>query len=393
MIRLKPVFNLGVFYIVGITLPLRGIPCAIMRGGTSKGVFFKKEDLPADRRLWDEIILRIFGSGDPMQLDGLGGSHTHTSKVMIVWRSERPGIDVDYLFGQVGIERRYIDWSGNCGNLTSAVGPFAIDVGIVKAVEPRTTVRMYNVNTGKRVDAIVPVKDGMTLYEGDYMIDGVPNPGSRIDLVWYDPGGSHSGKLLPTGNPLDRIEIGGKIYEISIVDAANPAVFVRAKDLGLTGTETPGEIDSETLAKLEAIRSKAAELMGLVERAEEATTKSPHFPFIAIIGKKRDYRTVNGKMIREGQYTVLARLFSMQKMHHAYPVTGSICTAAASKIPGTIVNQLSEDRGDTVIIGHPKGIIDLKVRIRPSGENVHIDSVTIGRTARRLMMGIAYYID
>jgi len=151
---------------------------------------------------------------------------------MIVWRSERPGIDVDYLFGQVGIERRYIDWSGNCGNLTSAVGPFAIDVGIVKAVEPRTTVRMYNVNTGKRVDAIVPVKDGMTLYEGDYMIDGVPNPGSRIDLVWYDPGGSHIGKLLPTGNPLDRIEIGGKIYEISIVDAANPAVFVRAKDLG-----------------------------------------------------------------------------------------------------------------------------------------------------------------
>jgi len=155
----------------------------------------------------------------------------------------------------------------------------------------------------------------------------------------------------------------------------------------------PSDIGQEVLARLEAIRSKAAELIGLVERAEEATVKSPHFPFIAIIGEKRDYRAADGKPVRKDQYTVLARLFSMQKMHHAYPVTGAICTAAAAKIPGTIVNQLSEDRGDTVIIGHPKGVIDLKVDARPSGESVHINSVTIGRTARRLMEGIAYYID
>ncbi len=373
-------------------MPLRSIPAVIMRGGTSKGVFLKREDLPGDRSLWDEIILRIFGSGDPMQIDGLGGSHTHTSKVMIVWRSERQGIDIEYLFGQVGIERRFIDWGGNCGNLTSAVGPFAIDEDLVRPIEPVTVVRMLNINTGKRVDAIVPVRGGETNYEGDYYIDGVPNPGSRIDLVWYDPGGSHTGKLLPTGNPVDKIRVGDKIYEVSIVDAANPAVFVRAEDLGLTGAELPGEIPGSVAQKLEAIRSKAAELIGFVERAEEATIKSPHFPFIAIVGEKMDYKTPTGKTVKKEDYTVLARLFSMQKMHHAYPVTGAICTAAASKIPGTIVNQLSEDRGDRVIIGHPKGVIGLVVKTSPQGESVRVDSITIGRTARRLMRGYAYYI-
>ncbi|MEM4970064.1 MAG: PrpF domain-containing protein [Sulfolobales archaeon] len=374
-------------------MPLKGIPCVIMRGGTSKGLFFKREDLPADEKKRDEIIMKIFGSGDPMQIDGLGGSHTHTSKVMIVWRSNIPGVDVEYLFGQVGIERRFIDWSGNCGNLTSAVAPFSIDEGLVKATGSKTLVRMYNVNTGKRIDAIVPTKDGMTDYEGDYMIDGVPNPGSRIDVIWHEPGGSHTGKLLPTGNPVDKIVVGGRTYEVSIVDAGNPAVFIRARDLGLTGAEMPGDISRETLDRLEAIRSKAAEIIGLVDRAEDATIKSPHFPFIAIIGEKKDYRAADGRIISKEKYTVLARLFSMQKMHHAYPVTGAICTAAAAKIPGTIVNQLSEDRGDIVIIGHPKGIIDLKVDARPSGESVHINSVTVGRTARRLMAGIAYYIE
>ena len=373
-------------------MPLKGIPCVIMRGGTSKGLFFKREDLPADEKKRDEIIMKIFGSGDPMQIDGLGGSHTHTSKVMIVWRSNMPGVDVEYLFGQVGIERRFIDWSGNCGNLTSAVAPFSIDEGLVKATGSKTLVRMYNVNTRKRVDAIVPTKDGMTDYEGDYMIDGVPNPGSRIDVIWHEPGGSHTGRLLPTGNPVDKIPVGGKIYEVSIVDAANPAVFVRARDLGLTGAEMPSEIGREILDILEAIRSKAAEIIGLVNRAEDATIMSPHFPFIAIIGEKRDYRAADGKIISRDRYTILARLFSMQKMHHAYPVTGAICTAAAAKIPGTIVNQLSEDRGEVVIIGHPKGIIDLKVDVKPSGESIHINSITVGRTARRLMAGIAYYI-
>jgi 2-methylaconitate cis-trans-isomerase PrpF len=364
----------------------------LMRGGTSKGVFFKKEDLPEDHRLWDEIILKIFGSGDPLQIDGLGGSRVNSSKVMIVWKSEREGIDVDYLFGQVGIEKRFIDWTGNCGNLTAAVGCFAIEAGLVKPIEPVTTVRMYNVNTSKRVDALIPVKDMQIIYEGDYMIDGVPNPGSRIDLVWYDPGGATTGKLLPTGNSRDIIKVEGRELEISIVDSANPAVFVRAEDVGLKGVELPNHIDKKTLEKLEIIRSKAAKLCGFVKREEEAILKSPHFPYIVVIGSRQDYITVQGKHIRREDYTILARLFSLQQMHHAYPVTGAISTASAAKIPGTIVNELAEDRGEIVLIGHPKGVIDVKIRMKQFGHQTIIESATVGRTARKLMSGITYYL-
>ncbi|MGC9068938.1 MAG: 2-methylaconitate cis-trans isomerase PrpF family protein [Thermoprotei archaeon] len=372
---------------------LKAIPCVIMRGGTSKGILFKKNDLPEDETKRDEIILKIFGSGDPSQIDGLGGAQIHTSKTMIVWKSAKPNVDIEYLFGQVGIERRFIEWVGNCGNLTAAVGPFSIDEGLIKGKEPSTRVRMYNVNTNKRIDAIVPVENEKTKYDGNYQIDGVPNPGSRIDLVWYDPKGSLTNKLLPTGNPIDKITIENTIIEASLVDAGNPAVFIRAKDIGLQGSELPWEIPSTILEKLEKIRSKAAELMGLVEKAEEAIIKSPHFPHIVIIGEKKDYKTSNGKLIKKDEYTVLARLFSLQRMHHAYPVTGSISTAAASKIPGSIVNQLSEDRGEDVIIAHPKGIIDVKVKTRPLGDLIDIESITVGRTARRLMAGLAYYIE
>jgi len=374
-------------------MSLRGIPCVIMRGGTSKGLFFKREDLPEDPSIRDEILLRIFGSGDPSQIDGLGGAQPHTSKVMIVWKSDKPDVDIEYLFGQVGVEERIIDWKGNCGNLTSAVGPFAIDEGLIdKVVEPKTVVRMLNVNTGKRIDAIVPVRDGKTLYIGDYMIDGVPNPGARIELVWYDPGGSTTGKLLPTGNIIDVIEVEDKLYEATIIDAGNPVVFVEAKSVGLQGIELPHEVDYRTINLLEKIRSKAAEILGFVKSAEEARVKSPHLPLIAVVGKRRDYRTVSGKLVRATDYTVLARLFHMQKMHHAYAITGAIATAIASKIPDTIVNRYAEDKGDIVLIGHPKGVVDVKVNIEFQGRNVKVNSVTIARTARRLMSGIAYYI-
>jgi len=374
-------------------MSLRGIPCVIMRGGTSKGLFFKREDLPEDPSIRDEILLRIFGSGDPSQIDGLGGAQPHTSKVMIVWKSDKPDVDIEYLFGQVGVEERIIDWKGNCGNLTSAVGPFAIDEGLIdKVVEPKTVVRMLNVNTGKRIDAIVPVRDGKTLYIGDYMIDGVPNPGARIELVWYDPGGSTTGKLLPTGNIIDVIEVEDKLYEATIIDAGNPVVFVEAKSVGLQGIELPHEVNYRTINLLEKIRSKAAEILGFVKSAEEARVKSPHLPLIAVVGERRDYRTVGGKLVRATDYTVLARLFHMQKMHHAYAITGAIATAIASKIPDTIVNRYAEDKGDIVLIGHPKGVVDVKVNIEFQGRNVKVNSVTIARTARRLMKGIAYYI-
>lgn len=379
-------------FVGGNTMVLRGIPCVLMRGGTSKGVLFKREDLPPEGPQRDKVIVKIFGSGDPSQIDGLGGSRTHTSKTMIVWKSDRSENDIEYTFGQVGVEKPLVDWTGNCGNLTSAVAPFAIDEKILEAKEPYTSVRMYNTNTEKRIDAKVPVKGSSTEYEGEYRIDGVPNPGSRIDVRWWDPGGALSGKLLPTGNPVDRIDTGLEVVEGSIVDAANPAVFVRAEDIGLTGRELPEEISEASFLKLERIRSKAAELMGLVKEAKNATEKSVHFPYIAMVGERQNYKTGEGQTLKKDQYSILARLFSMQKMHHTYPVTGAICTGAAAKIPESIVNRLFEGKGNNVVIGHPRGLIEVVVEAAPAGENIEINSVTIGRTARRLMAGKAFYI-
>ena len=373
-------------------MPLKGVPCTIMRGGTSKGLFFRREDLPQDPLERERVLLKIFGSGDPMQIDGLGGSHTHTSKAMIVWKSSREDIDVEYLFGQVGIERRFIDWTGNCGNLTSAIGPYSIEENLVEAKEPKTVVRALNVNTGKRIDIVVPVENGSVKYDGEFKIDGVPNPGARIDTIWRDPGGAILKKgLLPTGNPRDYIEVNGEKYEATIIDSANLAVFVRAEDIGLKGTELPGEISKDVLDLLEKIRSKAAELIGMVRDWREATEKTPHQPFIAVIGERQSYKTSLGKHIDRESYNVLVRLFSMQKMHHAIAVTGAIAVGSAARYPGTIVNELSSSSTRKVVIGHPKGLIDVDVEIESIDGKYTVSSVTIARTARKLMKGIAYY--
>ncbi len=363
-----------------------------MRGGTSKGVFFKREDLPEEGPKRDRVIMKVFGSGDPAQIDGLGGAQTHTSKTMIVSKSDKPDFDVAYTFGQVGIGKAAVDYTGNCGNLTSAISPFAIDEKILKAKEPHTMVKMFNTNTKKRIDVKVPVENGSTKYEGGYQEDGVPNPGARIDVEWYEPGGALTGKLLPTGNPVDKIDTGSETIRGSMVDASNPALFILAKDVGLTGRELPNEIASDSQMKLERIRSKAAEILGFVKDAREATAKSAHFPYIVIVGEPEDYKTAEGKTIKKKDYSVLARLFSLQKMHHAYAVTGAICTGAAAKIPNTVVNEIYRGQGNRVVIGHPKGAIDVSVKTIPLGESADIKSVTVGRTARRLMAGMAYYM-
>lgn len=372
---------------------MKSIYCVLMRGGTSKGVFFKREDLPEEGSKRDEVIMKVFGSGDPAQIDGLGGAQTVTSKTMIVSKSDKPDFDVEYTFGQVGIGRAMVDYTGNCGNLTTAISPFAIDEKILKAKEPYTKVRMLNTNTKKRIDVKIPVEGRFTKYEGDYQEDGVPHPGARIDVEWYDPGGAITGKLLPTGNPLDKIATGSETIDGSMVDASNPALFVRAKDVGLTGMELPNDITPDSQIKLERIRSKAAEILGFVKDAREATVKSSHFPYIVIVNKPQDYKTTEGKIVKKSDYSVLARLFSLQKMHHAYAVTGAICTGAAAKIPNTIVSELSDVHGDKIIIGHPKGALDVSVKALPFGDSVKIKSVTVGRTARRLMAGMAYYIQ
>lgn len=370
----------------------------IMRGGTSKGLFFKKEDIPffSNKEKRDKIIFSLFGSPDPMQIDGLGGSHSVTSKMMIVEPSNRSGFDVDYTFGQVAIDKPLIDYGGNCGNLTSAIGVFAIDEGMVKAEEPITILNLYNTNTKKKIIAEISVENGKAKVEGDYAIDGVPGNGAKIVTRWLEPGGSFTGSVLPTENVIDEINTGQEIIECSIVDVSNPVVFIRAEDIGLLGDELPSQLDADTqmLVKIERIRSAAAEIIGIVKDKKIATNVSPGIPKIAIVTKNKNYITSLGKEITKEKINLVARIMSMQKMHPVYAVTGAMCTAAAAKIRGTIVNSVvSEPNSEKIVIGHPKGVIEIGVKMDSNleGKDLRVNEVIVARTARRLMEGYAYY--
>ena len=371
----------------------------IMRGGTSKGLFFKKEDMPffSDKEKRDRIILSLFGSPDPMQIDGLGGSHSVTSKMMIVEPSNRSGFDVGYTFGQVAIDKPLIDYGGNCGNLTSAIGVFAIDEGMVKAEEPITILNLYNTNTKKKIIAEIPVENGKANVEGDYAIDGVPGTGAKIVTRFVDPGGSFTGSVLPTGNVIDEINTGQETIECSIVDVSNPVVFIRAEDIGLLGDELPSQLNTnkQMLAKIERIRSAAAEIIGIVNDRRIATDISPGIPKIAFVAKSKNYITSLGKEVTKEEINLVARIMSMQKMHPAYAVTGAMCTAAAAKIKGTVVHSVvSDPNSEKIVIRHPKGRIEIGVKMDSNleGKDLRVNEVIVDRTARRLMEGYAYYI-
>lgn len=370
------------------------IRCAFIRGGTSRGAYLLSKDLPSDPLLRDQTILAIYGSPDPRQIDGLGGADSLTSKVAIIAPSTRPDADVDYTFGQVGINTTLVDYKGNCGNISSGVGPFAIDEGLVPVIEPVTRVRIYNTNTRKIIVADVQVRDGRALVDGDCAIDGVPGTGARIMLDFVDSGGAVTGKLLPTGNVLDRIDLGGRSYEVSFVDAANPAVFVHAKELGLTGTELASEIDSNPalLEELEMIRSAGAEIIGLVQDRRDGTRLSPAVPKMAIVSEPTEYRSSKGELIAEESIDLTARIMSMQKAHKAYAVTGAIVTAAASRIPGTIVNRVARAAGPDgfVRIGHPSGRLTLQIVVEERPEGYYLARAALERTARRIMDGYVY---
>lgn len=374
---------------------LTPIRCAIVRGGTSKGIFLLENDLPKDQALRDKIILQIFGSPDVRQIDGLGGADVLTSKLAIVGASDSPDADVDYTFGQVSMEEAFIDYGGNCGNISSAVGGFAIDQGLVKAVEPVTTVRIRMTNTNRILTAEIPVQDGHAKVEGDYTIDGVPSPGAKITLDWSDVVGGITGKLLPTGNPIDTIEAQGKTYEVSIVDAGNVVVFIRAEDLGLTGTETPQEIDANDAlnALIEEIRGKCCEKISLVSHWEEAKTVTPYQPFFAIVSAPSTHDCYNGAHVDEKDVDVVSRLLFMLHMHKAYPITGTVCTGACARIPGTIVyNLLSEKAKKELVlrIGHPTGTIPVETEAKVEGGEVTISRIGVYRTARMIMQGHVY---
>ena len=373
------------------------IKCCIMRGGTSKAIFLMRNDLPKDEELRDRIIRRIFGAPDIREIDGLGGADPLTSKLALIGPSSREDCDVDYLFGQVNMMEPMIDYVGNCGNISSAVGPFAIDEGLVDAVEPITTVRIHQVNTNSVIIAKVPVKGNKAEVEGSHVIPGVPGTGAKIVLDFSDSAGAITGKLLPTGNVTDvlHVEDEGDI-EVSLVDAANPLVFIRAKDLGLTGVETPQEIDSnaELLARIEKIRSFAAEKIGLVHDWRKATSKRPYIPFFAICAPPMSYRDwTTSKLVNENSMDLSIRLLFMQKMHKTYPVTGTICTVAAAMIPGTIANQVARrgiiEKGE-LRIGHPAGVIISEGKVDNENGAFVLRKATVDRTARCLMKGYAY---
>ena len=374
---------------------MEALRCAIVRGGTSKGIFIMKNELPADPVLRDRAILAIYGSPDLRQIDGLGGADTLTSKLAIIGPSTKEGADVDYTFGQVSITDPFVDYGGNCGNISSAVGPFAIDMGLVEAVEPVTMVRIHLTNTGRILTAQVPVKGGKAAVEGDFAIDGVPGTGACITLDWSDVVGGITGRLLPTGSPKDVIQAGGRDYCVSVVDAGNVVVFIRAEELGLTGTETPAQIDGNQalMDRIEEIRGKVCQKIGLVERWEDAKRLTPYQPFFAMVSAPAAHTCFNGVEVAAHQVDVVSRLTFMLKMHKAYPVTGTVATGAVARVQGSVVWDLLSDKAkaDGVLrIGHPSGIIPIEALADSSPDHTEIKKLGVYRTARMIMEGQVY---
>jgi 2-methylaconitate cis-trans-isomerase PrpF len=392
--------------------------CAIVRGGTSKGVFIMMNEYPKDPAKRDAVILAIYGSPDVRQIDGLGGADVLTSKHAIISRSSRPDADVDYTFAQVSFESAFVDYGGNCGNISSAVGPFAIDEGLVEAVEPTTTVRIRMTNSDRILVAEVPVKGGKAMVDGDFAIDGVPGTGAKIAMDWSDVVGSITGKLMPTGNakdtievddvvggitgklmptgnPRDTIETDGRKYTVSIVDAGNPVVFVHAASLNMKGTESPNEIESNKplMETIEKIRGRAAVMCGMVEKPEDAKTISPYVPFFFIVSPPADYKTINGTTVKAKNIDLVARGLFMLKAHKAIQVSGSLCTGAAARVPGTIVGDVLRETArtrSTINIGHPSGTFPVEAEAETVDGQVKIKRLRVFRTARRIMDGYVY---
>jgi hypothetical protein len=375
----------------------RKIPASFWRGGTSRAVFFKEEDLASyDAPTRDLIILAALGSPDPYgrQVDGLGGGISSLSKVGIIGRGSESDPTVRFTFGQVDVERPFVDYLGTCGNMSAAVGPFAIDAGWVPAIEPVTPVRVLSSNTGKHYVAYVPVRDGQAETEGDYSIDGVPGPGARIALEFLDPGGSTGGRVLPTGQSTDTLVLeSGRRVTVSLVDAAAPMVFVLAEELGASATELPPDLDANHALRqlLEDIRAQAAVQLGMAETVMQARETVKAIPKIAMVAAPTAYRTTRDTSIAADQVDLVSRMISMGKTHRTFAGTSSMCLAVAAAIPGTVVHAVARQaQPDRVRIGHPAGVMDVGARMRPEGEDWRVESVTTQRTARRIMDGYIY---
>ncbi len=381
------------------------IPCMIMRGGTSKGLFFLAKDLPKDTKEREKILLELMGSPDSRQIDGLGGATSVTSKVAVIQVSERSDADIDYTFYQVSIDKALVSSAGNCGNISAGVGPFALECGLVPLKEPVTKVKIFNTNTQKMIEAEICCENGGVKYDGDASIAGVPGTASPIKMKFLNPAGTlenrklKENRVLPTGNVKDEfyLEQWGKIA-VSIIDVANPLVFVKAEEIGLRGDELPSEINSneKVLERLETIRSMAAVRLGLCQKLQEGALKTPGIPKMAIVAPPKEYQTSSAEKISRESISLLARMMSMQKTHPTYAMTGAMCTAAAAVIPGSVVADVvcgnEKDNGFSIIhIGHPGGIMDADVCYQKKNDgSIFIQSTSGIRTANLLMKGIAF---
>jgi 2-methylaconitate isomerase len=374
-----------------------GVRCVLMRGGTSKGLFFHAADIPDVGIDRDRFLKRAMGTPDVMQIDGLGGSRLVTSKIAIVERSSRIDADVDYTFAQIAIERDGIGYEGNCGNISSGVGPFAIDEGLVEPVEPVTRVRIYNTNTDKVLVALVPVVGGKARVSGDFAIAGVPGHGAEIIMDYSNTVGAKTGSMLPTGQSAEPVALAdGTGVNVTICDVANPCVFVHARDVGLTGSELPGTImdDNKALARIFEIQARACETLGFCPDWKQA--RAVGLPLIVLVAEPADYIDMNGATHKASDMDLRARLLFLAKCHESMAGTGSMCTAAASRIAGSIVSQVLSEasrRSRFLRIGHPLGVMHVTVEVDGSTASASIPDFRVlgfGRTARRLMDGVVY---
>ncbi|MCY7009237.1 3-methylitaconate isomerase [Fusobacterium simiae] len=358
----------------------------LMRGGTSKALFFKEEDMPNDKNLWTKFLLDAMGSPDERQIDGMGGANSLTSKVAIIKKSTREDADIDYTFAQVSLTSDVVDFKGNCGNISSAVAPYSIIKGTVKPKieNGRTIIKIFNTNTQKIIEAEIEIKDGTFYDRGQTKISGVPGTASSIILSFNNAEGAVTNKLLPTGNAKDKIITSKGEIEISIVDAANPLVFINAENIGLRGNELPQEFSEENLNYIEEIRSIAAELCDFCKK-EEATKKSPAVPKATIISKPQSYTTINGTTLNEKDSDISIRMMSMQKPHKALAITGAICITYALFKEGTLVNLLVKPKKDMkkIRLAHPGGVME----VSPNFDGNYLKGVKVERTARMIAEG------
>ena len=381
------------------------IPATYLRGGTSKGVFFKLQDLPEAARqpgaVRNAIFLRALGSPDPYgkQIDGMGNASSSTSKGVILSKSTRPGHDVDYLFGQVAIDQPFVDWSGNCGNLSAAVGPCAIHMGLIDATKiphnGTATIRIWQANIGKTIVAHVQITDGQVQETGDFELDGVTFAAAEVALEFLDPAddGEDGGAMFPTGHLVDRLDVPGVgSFAATMINAGIPTIFLNAKDLGYTGCELQDIInnDTEALARFESIRAHGALRMGLIKDLNEASTRQ-HTPKIAFVAPAQSYRASSGKAIDGKDIDLVVRALSMGKLHHAMMGTAAVAIGTAAAIPGTLVN-LAADGGErkapsSVRFGHPSGTLRVGAEAQLVGNQWKVTKALMSRSARILMEG------